>query len=253
MLKDEGWLVPYSSTQTPALKPEYREMGEEIGEGYFTLATGRYAVIVYNKKLIEPTDVPTDWDDLTDPKWKGKVAIPDATLCATAFAMTCGLVQIYGWEYFEGLKENDAMLIWRFKDVPQSVATGEALVGIAPTDGVLRMIKKAQQQGVESPLVMVWPEGGAISLSSPIAIIQDEKRSEASTKLAQELVDFVLSKEGQEIAVKYGFISVRGDLPLPEGIPEEIKAVEVDWEWAHRHEEALRSMVRVHLLRITGL
>ena len=239
VLKDEEQLMPYSSPEVTALKPEYR-----TEEEHFTLANGRYAVIVYNKKLVEPADVPTKWDDLTDSKWKGKVAIPDATLCATAFAMTCGLVQLHGfdWDFFRKLKENEAMLVGKCIDVPVKVASGEASVGIAPTDGVLRMIKKAQQQGVESPLEMVWPEEGAISVPRPIAIIKDEDRSEESTELAKRFVDFVLSEEGQKIATKFGFVTVREDLPLPEGVPAEIKAIEVDWEWAHRHEEALRSM-----------
>ena len=105
MLKDEGWLVPYNSPERAALKSKYRT--KEI---YFTLANERYTVIAYNKKMVKPSEVPARWGDLTDPKWKGKVAISDATLCATAFAITCGLVKLQGWGFFERLKENQAML-----------------------------------------------------------------------------------------------------------------------------------------------
>jgi iron(III) transport system substrate-binding protein len=241
MLRDEDQLMPYISSEVTALKPEYIP-GCIMGGGYFTLANGRYAVIVYNKKLVEPGDVPTKWDDLIDPKWKGKVAIPDATLSATAFAMTCGLVQIHNWDFFRKLKENEAMLVGKCVDVPTKVASGEAWVGIAVTDGVLRMIKKAKKEGVESPLEMVWPEEGAVSVPRPIAIIKDEGRSEESTELAKKFLDFVLSVQGQKIATKQGFITVREALPLPEGVPAEIISMEVDWEWAHQNEEVLRSM-----------
>lgn len=239
MLKDEGWLMPYRSPEVEALKPEYK-----TEEEYFTQADGLYAVIAYNKKLVKPTDVPTKWDDLTDPKWKGKVVIPDATLCATMFAITAGLVQLHGfdWDFFRKLKENEAMLVAKGIDVTVKVASGEALVGIAPTAGVLMLIKRAQKRGVESPLAMSWPLDGTINVPRPIAIIKDEARSEESTELAKKFVDFVLSIEGQKIATKYGFITVRGDLPLPQGVPAEITSMEVDWEWAHRHEERLRSM-----------
>jgi iron(III) transport system substrate-binding protein len=89
---------------------------------------------------------------------------------------------------------------------------------------------------------MVWPEEGAVSVPRPIAIIKDEGRSEESTELAKKFLDFVLSVQGQKIATKQGFITVREALPLPEGVPAEIISMEVDWEWAHQNEEVLRSM-----------
>jgi len=44
MLRGAGQLLPYSSPETAAVKPEYR-----TGEENFTLANGRYAVIVWSK------------------------------------------------------------------------------------------------------------------------------------------------------------------------------------------------------------
>jgi len=235
MLKDEGWLVPYNSPERAALKSKYKT--KEI---YFTLANERYTVIAYNKKMVKPSEIPTRWDDLTDPKWKGRVAISDATLCATAFAITCGLVKLQGWGFFERLKENQAMLANNAVIVGQSIASAEALVGFVPLDGALRIIRKAEKQGIKSPLRIVWPEDGAISTPRPIAIIKDGQRTKENTELARKFVDFVLSKKGQKIATKYGFITVRGDLPLPPDVPRKITSIIVDWKWAHKNKRQLR-------------
>ena len=124
--------------------------------------------------------------------------------------------------------------------VGQSIASAEALVGFVPLDGVLRIIRKAEKQGIKSPLGIVWPEDGAISTPRPIAIIKDGQRTKENTELARKFVDFVLSKKGQKIATKYGFITVRGDLPLPPDVPRKITSITVDWKWAHKNKRQLR-------------
>ncbi len=237
LLKDANQLLSYSSPEVAALMPEYI-----MEEGSFTLANGRSAVIVYNKKRIEPTDVPSTRDDLLDPRWKGRVVIGDPSLCSAAFAIVCGLVQLQGfdWDFLEGLRENEVMLTDNAGKVAEVIASGEALVGIGAHDAPLRMIKKAGKQGVESPLAIVWPQEGAIALPRPIAIVKDANRSQESTALAKEFLDFVLSVQGQKIATKYGFIPVRADVPVPEGIPAEFASITPDWEWIYRHDQALR-------------
>jgi len=238
MLRGAGQLLPYSSPEAMALKPEYRTGAEN-----FTLANGRYAVIVYNKRFVSPEEAPKTWDDLLDAKWKGKVVIGDPLLCSAAFAIACSLVQLHGfnWDYIKALRDNGAMLADNAGKAAEVVASGEAWVGICVHDAALRMIKKAKKQGVESPLVLVWPKGGAIAIPRPVAIVQDAARSDASTALAKEFVDFVLSVQGQGIAAKFGFVPVRADVPAPRGIPAEFKAVMPDWGWMRRNDQALRS------------
>jgi iron(III) transport system substrate-binding protein len=237
LLRDADQLLSYASPALAAIKPEYGTQ-----EKHFTLANGRYGVIVYNKGRIEPTAAPSARDDLLDPQWSGRVVIGDPSLCSAAFAIACSLVQFQGfdWDFLEALRENDVMLTDNAGKVAEMVASGEALVGIGAHDAPLRMIKKAKKQGVESPLAIVWPEDGAIAIPRPIAIVQDANRSPESTALAKEFLDFVLSVQGQKIATKYGFVPVRADVPTPEGIPAELKAITPDWEWIYRHDQALR-------------
>ena len=237
LLQGANQLLPYSSPQAAALTPGYKNKGP------FTLANGRYAVIVYNKRLVKPTDAPTSWNDLLDPAWKGRVVIGDPLLCSASFAIVSSLVQLHGfdWDYIRALKNNGVMLADNAAKSAEMVASGEAAVGICVHDAAIRIINKAKKQGMESPLALVWPKDGAIAIPRPIAIIQDKNRSDKDTKLAEEFVDFVLSVQGQKIATKFGFVPVRANVPAPHGIPTEFKTITSDWEWMYRYDSVLRN------------
>ena len=45
--------------------------------GYYAAFGFNVSVPVYNTNLVAPKDVPKSWEDLLDPKWKGKIAVPD--------------------------------------------------------------------------------------------------------------------------------------------------------------------------------
>jgi iron(III) transport system substrate-binding protein len=227
-LKKSGALLPYTSPQA--------------ANRHFTLADVRYVCIVYNKNMVDVADVPTTIDGLTDPRWAGMLTVPDATQCAAAFAVVAGLVQPdLDYSFFEGAKANNALLCDRAGKLPAMVASGEAALGVGPHDPVLRLWNKAKKEGSESPVAIVWPEGGALSIPRPIAIIADENRSEAATQLAQEFVDFVLSPQGQTIAVKFGFVPVREGIELPSGVPGDLETIDIDWAWAQANKKDIQA------------
>jgi iron(III) transport system substrate-binding protein len=220
----------------------YSNLKEEFvsEETHFTLANGRYGVIIYNAQKVNK--VPATWIDLTDSEYAGLIALPNAATCATAYAIVGGLVnnENYGWDYISALKENGVLLVDTGGNVPKSVASGEAAVGIAPLDASIRMINQAKKEGVESPIRIVWPEEGVISLARPIGIISDDQRSEAETELAKQFVDYVMSEEAQTIAVKQGFIPSNINVNSPSGVPAEITLIEVDWNTVIANEITIK-------------
>ena len=82
----------------------------------------------------------------------------------------------------------------------------------------------------KEPLKGIYPTDGVINVPSPIAIFKETKNPEG----AKALVDWWLSKEGQEAVVKGWMHSVRGDVKAPTGAEETKKIVEgrikVDWQ-----------------------
>lgn len=237
-LQEKGKLLEYKSSQVENLKPEY----QKIANGYYTPVNSRFGVIIYNKDLLSEENAPKAFEDLTKEVFKGKIAMADARQSSTAYALNCGLYQVFGnkWDYHQSLVDNDIMLIKQNVAAIEKVDSGEVYATIAPHDGALRMIKIAKKKELESPLVISWPKEGAISIQRPIAIIDKPSRSEEKTNLAKEFVDFALSEEAQQISTKYGFIPVIKDLPLPKGIPSEVRSTVVNWEELSKNEEELK-------------
>ena len=239
-LKEKGVLLRYRSPLIQNLKKEYI-----YGDGYFTAVNDRYGVIVYNKERVLTDEIPTGWADLLDKRWHQRLGIADASHSSTALAITAGLYQLFdhSWDLYRALDENEVMLTKQNIDVVSKIETAELDLGIAPHDGVLRLINKAKKRGIESPLGIIWPVEGVISFQRPIAIIEKERSLEADN-LVKKFVDFSLSKTGQNIATRFGFITVRNDLKLPEGVPQTLEVRSLDWQYASKHQEEIRAIFK---------
>jgi ABC-type Fe3+ transport system substrate-binding protein len=157
-----------------------------------------------------------------------------------ALALAAGLYDASGhnWNMIKAYNNNHVIITKTNEEVVAKVETGEVWAGIAPHDGVLRLMKQAKKKGIASPLRIVWPAEGAISVQRPIAIIK-KNRSALSRQLTQDFLDFSLSEPAQMIASQYGFITVCNGLPLPEGVPETVKANTLDWDDTAKQESRL--------------
>ena len=78
----EGLLAAYAPTWAAAVPPEAR--------GADSLWFGTYLtpeVIAYNASMVSDAEAPKDWDDVVDPKWRGKVLIRDPIASGTMRAI----------------------------------------------------------------------------------------------------------------------------------------------------------------------
>lgn len=69
-LIDAKLLMSYRSPEARSYINEFKD-----ANGYWTAVYVNYATIGYNSKLVSEKDAPKQWEDLLDPKWKGKFAI----------------------------------------------------------------------------------------------------------------------------------------------------------------------------------
>lgn len=237
-LQQKGLLQQYQSPQAANLKSEF-----QIGDGYYTICSSRFGVIAYNKDKVKKEEIPSSWQDLLAANWNNRLAMADAGQSATALAITAGLLKMNGddWSYIEGLKKNGVLLTKQNNEAIERVATGEVDATIAPHDGILRGIKKDKKMGVESKLAMVWPEEGSLSIQRPIAIMADTRRSAAEQEICQEFIDYIISPAAQTTMTKYGFIPVRADVNIPEGVPANIKSIDLEWNQVASQGKAIRS------------
>jgi iron(III) transport system substrate-binding protein len=112
--------------------------------------------------------------------------------------------------YYETLAKNSAIALRGNGAVLNAVAGGQKLYGII----VEFMALNAKAKG--SPVDFVFPAEGVSIVTEPTAILRGTKNIVA----ARAFVDFVLSKEGQEMAAAQGYLPARKDVKPPPGFPE---------------------------------
>ena len=166
-------------------------------------------IIAYNTAKVKPEDAPKTFKELTEPKWKNKVAIPSPLLSGSAYVAVGVIADKYGWDYFKKLKDNGGKVEPGNSAVQNKLVTGEYQAVMILEENILKIMAKGE------PVKVVYPEDGTIVIPSPIAIFTSTQNPEA----AKALTNWWLSKEGQEAIVKGWMHSVRDDVNPPKGAP----------------------------------
>ncbi len=187
--------------------------------------------IVYNAKA--PMK-PQSWLDLTKPEAKNQLAMPSPLNSGAAMIHTITLTGSLpgGWGFYEELKKNGALAAGANGDILRQVATGEKLYGMIVDFMPIREKAKG------APVEFVFPKEGVSAVSEPVAILKTAKNPEA----AKAFVDFLISKDGQALALKQGYVAAHPDVALPAGYPgrEAIKLMPFDAAKALEGEQAAR-------------
>jgi len=202
-LKKEGRLEAYDKADVSAYPAGIHDPAK------FWFATKLITTgIVYNTKA---TMQPKSWLDLTRPEAKNQIAMPSPLNSGAALIHTITLTSNLkdGWKYYEALKDNGTVAAGANGDILRQVATGEKLYGMIVDFMPIREKAKG------APVAFVFPVEGVSSVSEPVAVLKGTKNSAA----AHAFIDFVLSKEGQEVALKQGYVPARPDVALPAGYP----------------------------------
>lgn len=176
-----------------------------------------YMVIVQREGLQPPI---SSWSDLTAPEHRDLVEIPDPGFAGSALAMLGYIADepAYGIDFYRDLKANGARQVASPDDIVTDVAEGRADAGITLEFSG----RTAAEAG--SPVEVVWPEPGAVSIYSPIGLTVSPSDEDA----ARSFVESVLSVEGQEAIASTGWAPVIPGVDAP-AIPPDATIVNPDW------------------------
>ena len=217
-LEDQKLLLPYKS------KEEKNLINDKAADGAWYAVRVCNMIIAYNADKLKAEDAPKNWTDLADPKWKGKIAMPNPMLSGTAYVAVGALADKYGWEYFDKLKANGLRVEEGNSAIQNKLLTGEYAAVMILEENILKLANTKKE-----PLKVIYPKDGVVQVPSPIAIFNTTKNPEG----AKALVDWWLSKEGQQAVVKGWMHSVRGDVKEPIGsVPTKGLTdgkIKVDW------------------------
>ncbi len=170
-------------------------------QGHWTGIYVNNLVATYNTAMVAPKDVPRDYPDLLDPKWRGKILMD-----STDYDWFGTLVVVWGREkavkYMEGLARQD--IKWRRGHglLAQLTAAGEAPLGWAYNFRVERMKKDG------APVEWIETFDPIVATVNGIGLSAKATHPNA----AKLFIDFALGKKGQEMIRQMRRIPARSDI-----------------------------------------
>jgi iron(III) transport system substrate-binding protein len=195
-LREAGMLQPYWSPELAAYRKDAIEPGN-----HWVIDYESYLSLGYNTSLISEGDAPKTLDDLLDPKWKGKMALPGTTTLANWLGAV--------------LREKDETFVrklgaqqFRIYEVSARAVANLIISGEVPLSPAIFNSHVANSREQNAPIG--WRALGGVYPTTDGAVIAARAPHPFAAML---FIDFVLSTDGQKIFQKLGYSSARNDLP----------------------------------------
>ena len=198
IMKSEGLFATYAPPSSEKFPAQFKEK-----DGLITPWRVLPISILYNTELVKPGELPKTFDDLLNPKWSGKISLPDPTRHTTTAQFLANLEQFKKdkWlDYVKALAKQKPVLVESLAPVTTTVIKGEALLGIT-------YIKYVKQY--KGPVGYVLMDK---YLTDPNYLALSAKASRPNA--AKLYIDYACSPEGQKHVAESGeFVMAPGVLP----------------------------------------
>ncbi|MBP1156434.1 MULTISPECIES: extracellular solute-binding protein [unclassified Paenibacillus] len=209
-------------------------------------------VIMYNSKALKTEDAPKDWDDLLDPKYKGKIIIRGVLASGTMRTIYSSMIfkeggatdPAKGYEWLKKLDANTKEYAQDPTNLYLKLAREEGTLSLWNLQDIL-----IQKHLKNQPFDYIYPASGAPILVDGVGLVKGAKNSEAAKKFYEFLFD---PKLRVELAEKLFQIPTRTDISkdtMPEWLKGiELKPMDIDWnimaekekEWMQHWDENIK-------------
>lgn len=203
-LKAEHRLQPWPEAPIGGTNPELHDRGG-FYFGTKLITTG----IARNTRAPAPI---ASWRDLLAPALKGMTAMPSPAVSGAAAIHVLAIAQnpALGWGYWEALAAQGLSPRGGNGQVLQAVAGGEKPYGMIVDFMPIRERAKG------APVEFVFPTEGVTPITEPVGIVAGARNLPA----ARAFVAFLLSREGQELASRMGYLPADPSVAPPAGFPD---------------------------------
>ena len=213
MLKDMGYLAPYSSPERDKVAPALRDK-----QGYWTGVYWNLEVLGYNTKLVPAGQVPTKWEDLLHPRWKGQIGLEEEDIQWYASLLHL-MGEEKGKDFMRRLAKQQPQIRAGHTLLVQLLTAGEFALG--PTTRA-----QSAEQMKEKGAPVDWTAIEPLAPNPPVSVSLPKSAPHPNT--ARVLIDFIVSKEGQSIIYDVKRSPTRTDLSQPVARVAKVKLMEVD-------------------------
>lgn len=204
-----GLLEAYRPTWADAVPPEARDANDMWYGTYLTPE-----VIGYNSDVVSEAEAPRDWDDVLDPKWRGKILIRDPLASGSMRAIWGAMIARAidstgspeaGYEWLRRLDANVKEYTFNPTILYEKLRRQEGVITLYNMPDLATL---QERRGV--PVKYVVPSSGTPILVDAIAIVRGtEHRAEA-----ERFYEFVTTSGAlAEAARRFIRIPARTDIP----------------------------------------
>ena len=213
-LLSDGRVQPYASSELASLDGRYPAIDPSI-----PVSGVEATVIAYVPGPAAPASLPARWRDLLEPRWKGLLILRRPSSDADAPAATA-IARSLDWSFLEALAAQRPLAAASDDEALSRLAAGEALAAIVPYHAVTQ---------ARTPLEVIWPSDALVTAPRPIAILKQDRRPAMLTGMAEQLIDYVMSADGQAIGRRHGLFPTRLGTPPPQGAAPLAAGAEAGW------------------------
>jgi iron(III) transport system substrate-binding protein len=216
------------------LSPESSHYAEGFTDkdGYWTSVYSIPRVVAYNTKLVRAEAAPKSYEDLIQPRWKNSFCMSDsAVLWYTGFLKFYG--EEKGREYMKKLSAQKPLFRDSESIITQLMAAGEFPLGLT----YLHQVGTMKRRG--APVDWIRTAQPIVTGLKPISL----SAKAAHPNAGKLFIDFVLSKESQELI--RGFNRISGRVDVGSDVTEGTRLYPAEPRWGDdysKHVEEFRSI-----------
>lgn len=199
-LDQQGQLAPYTT------KAALSSVGKSLvpaSNAYVPTGTTAVPAVIYNAAA--GGSVPKTWDDLLTAAYTGKVGMNDPAQSGPTYPLIAGLMDqlggqsggvAKGQDYLSRLKANGLQVFPTNGDTLHALESGQITYGLVQSSAALGEVTAAAAKPTPGfdPKVVFFPQATLL----PSAFGIDKAASPQLQAEAQQLVEFILSPEGQQ-------------------------------------------------------
>ena len=173
--------------------------------------SGRARVVVFNSEAVSSENLPQSLDDLTDPKWKGKIgwAPTNGSFQTMVTAMRVLWGEAKTREWLQAIKDNDPKAFPKNTPIVAAAGSGEIEVGLVNHYYLHRFLQEEGEDFGARNHYLNDDGPGSLIMVSGVGILDTSENVEN----AEKFIKFLLSTPAQQYFAVQTF-----EYPLVEGV-----------------------------------
>ena len=172
--------------------------------------SGRARVLAYSTERLKPAELPKSVFELTEPRWKGKLAIapPNASFQAFVSAMRIDVGDERTRKWLEGIDANDPQIYENNIQSVEAIADGDVDVALVNHYYLYEIRRERGDVPVENHFLRTGDPGALVNAAG-IGVLKGND----SPNEARRFAEYLLSKRGQTY-----FAEQTAEYPLAAGV-----------------------------------